>query len=284
MTIRVRRANRALAVCTLAGLLAGCAGVNFYSDPALKNPTGIPIYGARPYLLVARNGGETKPVETSVVYITDPEKVVYADPKSGFGTAKLTLTLTGGQLTSFGQETDTKIPELLGSVAGLITARAGAAKTAAEAASIAAGISNKQSALSEADAAQRVQDIANAIDQARKTGELKDLTPGELTVVDTAVKALVGAAATLRNPANKPQAPEQYDIVKTQAAALKKLPAPSASTARDAALQKVQAWARDLQKIFDASQPEAPTPPTFELYEIVQTPGQAPTLRPVVVR
>jgi hypothetical protein len=110
------------------------------------------------------------------------------------------------------------------------------------------------------------------------------LTPAEQSVVDTAILQLNQAAANLKNPANKPQAPAHYDIVKAQAAALKKLPAPSASTPRDAALQKIQAWAKDLQKIFDASQPEPPAPPTFELYEIVQLPGMAPTLRPVGVQ
>jgi hypothetical protein len=166
------RQHRCATAVTLIALgLSGCAGVNFYSDPTLKTPTGIPIYGARPYLLVSRTGAEAKPVETSIVYITDPEKVIYADPKSGFGTAKLTLELAGGQLTSFGQETDTKIPELLAQVSGLITARAGAAKSFAEAASIAKA-STQQATLSEADAAQRVQDIANAIDKSAKANEL----------------------------------------------------------------------------------------------------------------
>lgn len=272
----------ARAAALLTTLLAGCAGVNFYTDPGLKNPTGIPIYGARPYLLVARNGAEAKPVETSIVYITDPEKVIYADPKSGFGTAKLSLTLAGGQLTTFGQETDTKIPELLTSVAGLVTARAGAAKTAAEAASIAAGISTKQAALSDADAAQRVLDIANAIDAAAKAGDFKELTADELKAVQQAVSALSQAGQTLKDPANKPQAPQQYEVIKAQAAALKKLVPGGTSTPRDNALQRIQAYARDLQKIFDASQPEPPAPPTFELYEIIQQPGKPTTLRPVV--
>lgn len=273
-----------LALTALALLLSGCAGVNFYSDPDLKKPTGIPIYGARPYLLVSRTGAEAKPVETSIIYITDPEKVIYADPKSGFGTAKLTLALAGGQLTAFGQETDTKIPELLTQVAGLITARAGAAKTAAEAAALAASASStQQSALSDAEAAQQVLDIAGAMEKGLQAGEYKDLIPSELESMRTAVKQLKDAATTLKDPQNKPQAPAQYEVIKAQAAALKKLTPTGSSSPRDAALQKIQAFAKTLGQIFEAAQPKPPAPPTFELYEIIQQPGKPATLRPVVV-
>lgn len=82
-----------------AAALSGCAGVDFYSDPGLKKPTGIPIYGAKPYVLVARTKAKDKPVEVSIQYLTDRSQVIYAKPRSGFGSADLKLSLSNGQLT-----------------------------------------------------------------------------------------------------------------------------------------------------------------------------------------
>ena len=125
----------ALLICVGVGL-SGCAGVSFYSDPTLQNETGIPIYGSKPYLLVARTGAAEKPVEVSIVYLSDPQKIIYAKPRSGFGSANLKLSLANGQLTEFGQETDTKIPDLIDSLSGFITARAAARAGEAKSASV----------------------------------------------------------------------------------------------------------------------------------------------------
>ncbi|HEY0856447.1 MAG TPA: hypothetical protein VGE16_05290 [Albitalea sp.] len=114
---------RGLAIVCAGTLLSACAGVNFYADPGLQTRTGIPIHAAKPYLLVARTGAAEKPVEVSVVYLSDPQKVIYADPRSGFGSSNLKLSLSNGQLTEFGQEADNKGLELVQSLAGLITAR-----------------------------------------------------------------------------------------------------------------------------------------------------------------
>jgi hypothetical protein len=104
--------------------------VNFYSDANLKTQTGIPIFATKPYLLVVETGSTEKPIEVTVVHLRDAERVIYADPRSGFGSSNLTLTLTNGQLTTFGQQTDPKIPELIDSISGFITARADAARMA----------------------------------------------------------------------------------------------------------------------------------------------------------
>ena len=104
----------------------GCAGVNLYSDASLQTKAGIPIFAAKPYLLVVHTGSTEKPIEVTVVHLRDTERVVYAVPRSGFGTSNLQVSLSNGQLTSFGQITDSKIPELIDSISGFITARADA--------------------------------------------------------------------------------------------------------------------------------------------------------------
>jgi hypothetical protein len=126
MTTNVLR----LLVSVTSAACLGCAGVNFYSDAKLETRTGIPIFATKPYLLVVETGSSEKPIEVTVVHLRDDQRVIYADPRSGFGSSNLTLTLADGQLTSFGQQTDPKIPELIDSISGFITARADAARTA----------------------------------------------------------------------------------------------------------------------------------------------------------
>ncbi|MEJ8816202.1 hypothetical protein WKW77_34495 [Variovorax ureilyticus] len=275
--------NRVLEVSsalTLVGL-TGCAGVDFYQDKKLENATGIPIYGAKPYVLVVRTGAESKPVESSIVYITDPSQIIYAKPKSGFGTAKLTLGLTGGQMTSFGQETDVKVPELLNSVAGLITARAGAAKTAADAAAVLAGITTKQAAPVATDVAKKTLDIADDITKKLDANQLDLIDPQKQTL-RSAAAALRIAGNTLNDPAKAPQHAQQYEVIKAQREELAKLPKPTGSTSRDKALQTVQDWVTELGKLVKATEPPKEPQPDFELYEIVQDIGQPIKLRRVV--
>ena len=123
-------------VAVSVGGFGGCAGVNFYSDSELTMPTGIPVYAPKPYLLLARTGAKEKPVDVSIIYLNDTTKVVYAKPRSGFGTAKLNMALTNGQMTSFGQETDMNASELITAFSGIVTAQAGAGKMTAEATAV----------------------------------------------------------------------------------------------------------------------------------------------------
>lgn len=269
------------ALLVLSGLaLGGCAGVTFYSDPSLSTKTGIPIYAPKPYLLVARTGAKDKPVEISIVYLSDPKNVIYARPSSGFGSANLTLALANGQMTSFGQQTDTKIPEMVTALGGLITSRATASKTEAEAANILAGIGTQQAGVSPVDAGKKIGSVAD--DMLAKVGAnaLKGLTVEEQQTIKSSAQALKLAAKELSDPANAPTAVQSFRKVKAQIELLGKLPPPAASTDRDASLQMVQAWVAELNKFFESAQPEKETPPTFELYEIVQS-GSAPSLRRV---
>lgn len=277
--------NRVSSLIVLSALtvavLSGCAGVSFYTDPTLKTRTGIPVYGSKPYLLVSRTGAKDKPVETSIIYLPNTEKVIYAYPRSGFGSANLTMSLAGGQMTSFGQQTDTKVPELITSLSGLVTARADAEKAEAEAKSIRAAIGTQQSAIPASVAGQKVLDIADEILRKATNGSLPELTDQELRTLKTVAQALKAAGNSLLAPANAPFAQQQFDVINAQSEILKKYPSPTGSTTRDNSLQIVQAWAEELRKLFSTTQPEKEDLPTFELYEILQQPGAAPVLRKV---
>ncbi|MHB8789652.1 MAG: hypothetical protein ACYDBT_07200 [Desulfobulbaceae bacterium] len=267
-------------VVVAGALLSGCAGVTFYSESTLDNKTGIPIYAPKPYLLVARTGAKDKPLEVSIVYLNDPNKVIYAKPHSGLGSSNLTLALANGQMTSFGQQTDTKVPELIAALGGLITSSATASKTAAEAAQIRSSIGTKQAAVSPVEAGKKIGVVVDDMLAKISANTLPGLTDAELQTVKSAAQALKSSAMALSNPANVPSATQYFDQVKAQTDSLSKLPAPTASTPRDSSLQMVQAWAAELGKIFDSAQPEKETPQAFELYEIIQGNGTS-TLRRV---
>ena len=273
---------RAITALLAASSLGGCAGVTFYSDKDLKTQTGIPIYAPKPYLLVARTGAKDKPVDISVVYLNDPQKVIYADPRSGFGSANLTLALTNGQMTSFGQQTDTKIPELITSLGGLLTSRATASKTEAEAAQVRANIgTTQQGMVPSEEAGVKIATVAD--EMTAKIGTLQGLSDEEVQTVKSAAQALKVAGTALSDPANAPLAPKLFADVKTQVDALSKLPSiAAAGTPRVAALDLIQAWVAQLGKYVESAQPEKEAQPTFELYEIVQG-ANGPSLRRVLV-
>src|SRR5687768_13568288 len=107
-------AAKRLLACMCVLFLCGCARFQFYNNSDLTGAeTGIKYYTAKPYLLVARTGNKDKPVEVSVVYLPDMKNPVYASPRSGLGSSNLTLSLSNGMLTAMGQQTDTKVPEML---------------------------------------------------------------------------------------------------------------------------------------------------------------------------
>jgi hypothetical protein len=128
-----------------AVLLAGCAGFEFYENPELKGPeTGMKFYTPKPYLLVGRVGGTEKPVDISVVYLPDLSKPVYAKARSGWGSSNLTMSLSDGRITQFGQQVDNNAAQSLTALQSLITALGGGGPSAALAMRANAGDGNEK--------------------------------------------------------------------------------------------------------------------------------------------
>lgn len=255
--------------------LSGCAGVQFYADAELTKRTGIPIYGSKPYLLVVRTQAEDKPVEVSIQYLPDPSKVIFAEPKSGFGSANLTLSLTQGQMTAFGQQTDTKLPELLGALSGLITSRATAAKTLAEAGQIKAGTvpGTAQSAeLLKPETLASIKALRSDLEGAEFKKDAAGLDGSQRGTVD-------GLKVSLDAVINNAAKPENKALLDTTVAALPDaakpfmaLPDPPAiASPASSALIRIKDYKTRLAVIVKALTPAKETSPTaFELYEIVQ--------------
>lgn len=100
-------------------LSSSCARTAVFSDPELKTRTAVRVYSSTPYVLVARTGSAEKPTEVSIVHLPDLQNPQFIRFYSGLGYQKSSLAMTNGILTSLGFESDSKIPETIGAVAGL---------------------------------------------------------------------------------------------------------------------------------------------------------------------
>jgi hypothetical protein len=95
-------------------MVSGCAGLQFDND---SNAPGALFFDPMPVVQVAcdKDGVSV----ASVLVLPDPSKPHHVKAVSGWGSAKTNVAFSNGMLTSFGQETDTKIPETLNAITNL---------------------------------------------------------------------------------------------------------------------------------------------------------------------
>lgn len=106
-----------MALAALA--VSACARFAIYDDPEMKGPeTGIRYYTTRAFVLVTKRGDKT--MEANVFYLPDLSRPQYARAKTGIGANKLSMTFGNSILTQVNQETDTKIPDVMNSLGGLM--------------------------------------------------------------------------------------------------------------------------------------------------------------------
>jgi uncharacterized protein YceK len=111
---------KVMTILLLAVFLSGCAGVQVKKlDKPGDYTTGIRYYRSMPYLLVARNNEGN--LVSSITYLPDKKEEYVIVPKKGLGVLDLKVSLENGwNLTQFGQITDSKIPEMITALGGLI--------------------------------------------------------------------------------------------------------------------------------------------------------------------
>lgn len=120
-------AGKALAVVLLALFAAGCARI---SITKLHNEEdyqeGVRFFRPSPYLWIVkqiRDGKEV--VENKIVWLPDLSEEYVARVVPGIGSADFKPTLEGGwMLTGFDVKTDSKVPEMIGAVSGLVATEA----------------------------------------------------------------------------------------------------------------------------------------------------------------
>lgn len=122
---------RLLVICMMVLSLTACGHLKFTDQD--DHVTGVKFYTPKPYVMVSRTGAKDKPIDVQVVFLPDLKNPTYVKPVSGWGSSDLSATFSNGMLASFGQKTDPKLTELIGSIGGLATSLATAQKTRAEA-------------------------------------------------------------------------------------------------------------------------------------------------------
>lgn len=115
----------------LAGLLlvSGCASVNFYSDPELKNETGLRYYTLKPYLLVEFMAEKDNTVKTTVIYLPDIENPQYMVLRPGIGSNNLKMDFANSALQSYGIVSESQFPATVEALAAMLSKSAYAAQT-----------------------------------------------------------------------------------------------------------------------------------------------------------
>jgi hypothetical protein len=113
----------------LLTLTAGCAEVQIthVSDKDADNDSDIHFYEPRPYLLISAAvkpdaAGKSQPdVTTQIIWLPDHTRRYKVKIKPGWGTVDGSVKLVNGwMLDSLGSKMDSKIPETITAVSGLI--------------------------------------------------------------------------------------------------------------------------------------------------------------------
>jgi len=100
--------------------LSGCAASRFYSDPAMKNESGLKFYTVRPYLLVELRSEKDNTIKTSVIYLPDVSNPQYMRMKPGMGSNEIKLAFTNSVLNTYGSVTESQLPGTIESLAALL--------------------------------------------------------------------------------------------------------------------------------------------------------------------
>lgn len=114
------------AIITLIVLLGifSCASVEFRRVKDDKNDEGLRFYRPWPYLWIGVN--EKNQCVPVIIYLPDKDENYTMIPHPGLGTASFKPTLQNGwNLTAFDSTIDSKVPETLTSIAGLVGAVGG---------------------------------------------------------------------------------------------------------------------------------------------------------------
>lgn len=130
------RGMKLLSVLFLSVLLCSCAGVTVKKVTAGDvNTSGVKYYRPYPYLLV------TAQSEYKIIYLPKMDEEYSISSKPGFGSAGATCKLENGwNLTEYSDKLDSKVPETINAVSGLLKEAAAATKEITEFKGLAPGL------------------------------------------------------------------------------------------------------------------------------------------------
>jgi hypothetical protein len=246
-------------------VLSGCARIEVYEDENLQGPEkGVRFYYSKPYLLVAQTATtsdgkpspDSKPMsddkadnsaKVSVIYLPDQSKPMYAKLKTGYGSADLSLAFKDGILTNIGQKTDTKIPETITALSGMV--KEGAAVAQAR-----------------VDYSSDLNDIADGLDNLFNDAKKKKLLNNEDVQMGKSTVNAIKEASSRVKAAKKSDIPLAISLLKSAIANLDKI-----KEGHTDILDRIKAFRDRIQDIVNKLTSAKITTkqlPTFELYEI----------------
>ncbi|QOJ20956.1 MAG: hypothetical protein HRU77_09785 [Gammaproteobacteria bacterium] len=254
--------------------VTGCANVKFYSDEDLKKETGLKYFETKPYVLVARKSKDA--VDISIVHLPDKTKPQYAVFSPGLGSHQFSVSLSNGILTSYGQTADSKIPELINSVAGLLKEGVATATSA--------GVFSQQGATNYASLADELDNVGKTLLKAIQENQMTDAQKS-LDKVTKIKQEIVTIASELRVPVPKiaellPKLKSSRDDLNLliQKVSTEKYGKPSAVDYYNAALT---AAINRIDAVIGLMVSDPAPIVVFELYEILQDDVGKPSLRKV---
>jgi hypothetical protein len=248
--------------------LGGCASLKFYPDKDMKrSEVGLKSYYAKPYVLVARDGTQ-KVTSVNIVYLPDLANPVYAKARSGYGSSNLTLAFSNGMITNFGQQVDTKIPESVTSLGGLVTALATSDKLGAEADKL------RRESADFGKFAPTLRAVADDLQRLAGPPGVAAMTGPQKRIILTNINELRKLADAFDAPG---AAAQEAALVGALDGIIKALSAVKAGSDQlsdgDRAIwTRYQASLADLARVLEAVKPKAsaaPTPAALSLYEVV---------------
>lgn len=112
-----------------AYLLTGCSSVKVTHVDDSDTSAGVHFYEPRPYLLVTKteakdaSGNLTNGFMNQIIWLPDHSRRYKVEVKSGWGSVNGSVKLQNGwMLDTLGAQTDSKIPETIAAVGGLLAA------------------------------------------------------------------------------------------------------------------------------------------------------------------
>jgi hypothetical protein len=111
----------ALFVSATVYVLTGCAPVQFYSNKALTEKTGLKYYSVKPFLHVERDAETNMIVKATVLYLPDLANPQYMVIREGLNSKKVNLKFTNGSIDTFGYTSTGKVGESVDALSAMIS-------------------------------------------------------------------------------------------------------------------------------------------------------------------
>ncbi|PHR94011.1 MAG: hypothetical protein COA80_12920 [Leeuwenhoekiella sp.] len=268
-------------------IFSSCATVKFYNDANLTQESGIEFYQPKPYLLVERKPSKDVALKSSIIYLPDLTKPKYAKLKAGFGSNDLKLSLSNGIITSYGITTDSKVPETITALTGVLSATGTTYKSFAEAIDLLSGEDETETEpveeAGDKTSMQKAKVILDAV-----IIDLNGIKDSELLTTNqkNEIKKALGILNQQVTEINKLFVTQIPSIVVEINKAVKILSEIKVSSESDNAKDfkdKLSRNLKEIDKTVELMQPKKKVAaPTFELYEIIISNGNT-TLKKVLL-